>query len=388
MAIPPLLKDINERAVLETIRSAAPISRAEISRRIGVSKPTVSLALRSLLAGGLVREATEDVRQPTYGAVYFEPVPEAAVVLGIDLGARFLRGAICDLAGRTRARRDIELDGPDTASAVASIVALRSSLIESTGLPDRTIDGMVVGVPGVVEPDGETVALAANVPEIEGASFVRELRDSVSGSVTLENDINLAALGERWSGVARGVDDFAFVSVGTGLGAGIVLRGELHRGHRGAAGEIDLVRVGLQDDFDPAAPAVAALAEQLVEQGAPATSLMVPLDTRAVFAAARTGDALALEIVAEEGRRIALHIAPIAAVADVGLVVLGGGIGANGALLLPVVRSLLEQWLPYPPRVEVSALGDAAVLTGALSVALDAALDNVFVNRPRPLVAR
>jgi predicted NBD/HSP70 family sugar kinase len=388
MAIPPLLKDINERAVLETIRSAAPISRAEISRRIGVSKPTVSLALRSLLAGGLVREAAEDVRQPAYGAVYFEPVPEAAVVLGIDLGARFLRGAICDLAGRTRARRDVELDGPDTASVVASIVALRSSLVESTGLPERIIDGMVVGVPGVVEPGGESIALAANVPEIESASFVRELRDSVSGSVTLENDINLAALGERWSGVARGVDDFAFVSVGTGLGAGIVLRGELHRGHRGAAGEIDLVRVGLQDDFDPAAPAVAALAEQLVERGGPATSLMAPLDTRAVFAAARTGDALALEVVAEEARRIALHIAPIAAVADVGLVVLGGGIGANGALLLPVVRSLLEQWLPYPPRVEVSALGDAAVLTGALSVALDAALDNVFVNRPGPLVAR
>ena len=385
MAIPPLLKDINERAVLETIRSAAPISRAEISRRIGVSKPTVSLALRSLLAGGLVREAAGDVRQPTYGAVYFEPVPEAAVVLGIDLGARFLRGAICDLAGRTRARRDVELEGADSASVVASIVALRSSLVESTGLSERIIDGMVVGVPGVVEPDGETVALAANVQEIEGASFVRELRDAVSGSVTLENDINLAALGERWSGVARGVDDFAFVSVGTGLGAGIVLRGELHRGHRGAAGEIDLVRVGLQDDFDPAAPAVAALAEQRVDRGGSPTSLMVPLDTRAVFAAARTGDVLALEVVAEEARRIALHIAPIAAVADVGLVVLGGGIGANGALLLPVVRSLLEQWLPYPPRVEVSALGDAAVLTGALSVALEAALDNVFVNRPRPL---
>ena len=387
MAIPPLLKDINERAVLETIRSAAPISRAEISRRIGVSKPTVSLALRSLLAGGLVREAAGDVRQPTYGAVYFEPVPEAAVVLGIDLGARFLRGAICDLAGRTRARRDVELEGADSASVVASIVALRSSLVESTGLSERIIDGMVVGVPGVVEPDGETVALAANVQEIEGASFVRELRDAVSGSVTLENDINLAALGERWSGVARGVDDFAFVSVGTGLGAGIVLRGELHRGHRGAAGEIDLVRVGLQDDFDPAAPAVAALAEQRVDRGGSPTSLMVPLDTRAVFAAARTGDVLALEVVAEEARRIALHIAPIAAVADVGLVVLGGGIGANGALLLPVVRSLLEQWLPYPPRVEVSALGDAAVLTGALSVALEAALDNVFVNRPRPLAA-
>src|SRR5215203_7544100 len=108
-AIPPLLKDLNERTVLDAIRAGAPISRAEISRRAGISKPTVSLALQSLLDAGLVREAAPAPGRPSYGAVFFEPVPEAALVLGLDLGARFLRGAVCDLAGEIRARQDVEL---------------------------------------------------------------------------------------------------------------------------------------------------------------------------------------------------------------------------------------------------------------------------------------
>src|SRR5262245_1326182 len=107
-ATPPLLRRLNERAVLETVREGAPISRAEISRRAGISKPTVSLALQSLLRAGLVREA-EAPEGPSYGAVYFEPVPEAALVLGLDLGAIFLRGALCDLSGAVRARQDVEL---------------------------------------------------------------------------------------------------------------------------------------------------------------------------------------------------------------------------------------------------------------------------------------
>src|SRR5919198_3133571 len=112
-ATPPLLKHLNERTVLEAIRAGSPISRAEISRRVGISKPTVSLALRSLQEAGLVREAPRGPDGPSYGAVYFEPVAEAALVLGFDLGARFVRGAVCDLAGRIRARQDVELAAVD-----------------------------------------------------------------------------------------------------------------------------------------------------------------------------------------------------------------------------------------------------------------------------------
>jgi predicted NBD/HSP70 family sugar kinase len=375
MARLPLLKRLNERTVLETIRAGAPISRAEISRRAGISKPTVSLALRSLVESGLVREAVERPDGPGYGAVYFEPVPEAALVLGLDLGARFLRGAICDLTGTIRARQDVELDGADAERALGAVADLRGALVAATGLSGDLIDGGVVGVPAVAGAGDGTLQLAANVPGLEGRPFEAELEERLGLPITLENDINLAALGERELGVARGVDDFVFLSVGTGMGAGIVLRGELHTGRHGFAGEIDFALDALDEDVDPSAPQVAEIAAR-VTQGAE-TSLRAPFEARAVFDAARQGDEAAQLVVDEIARRIALHLAPVAAVVDVELVVLGGGIGSNGDLLLEPVRELLARWLPFPPHVEVSTVGEAAVLAGALAVGVRAALENV-----------
>ena len=156
------------------------------------------------------------------------------------------------------------------------------------------------------------------------------------------------------------------------MGAGLVLGGELHRGRHGAAGELDFALVGFGETVDPSAPQVAELARAHAELRA---------EPRAVFGAARTGDPAARAVVDEIARRIALHVAPVAAVADVELVVLGGGIGANGDLLLDPVARLLSEWLPFAPRVEVSTLGEAAVLTGAIAVGLEAALENVFARR-------
>ena len=387
-ATPPLLKHLNERTVLEAIRAGAPISRAEISRRAGLSKPTVSLALQTLVDAGLVREAARGPSGPSYGAVFFEPVPEAAYVLGLDLGARFLRGAVCDLAGEVRARQDVELRGADADGALQAIATLRGSLVAAAALPVERIDGIVLGVPGVVDAETSTLHLTSpNIPGLEGRAFGVELGDLLGIDVTLENDVNLAAVGERWAGVARGVDDFAFLSVGTGMGMGLVLGGELHRGNHGAAGEVDWALAGLAEDVDPSADGVAALAERVAPAGSAGTSLAPPYDARAIFAAARRGDPLGRTVVDEVARRIAAHITPIAAVADPALVVLGGGLGANGDLLLTPVRRLLAAWIPYPPQIEISSLGEAAVLMGALAVGLRSALDNVFVNRSPSLRA-
>jgi predicted NBD/HSP70 family sugar kinase len=379
-ATPPLLKRLNERTVLEAIRTGAPISRAEISRRAGISKPTVSVALQALVDAGLVREAEADPGRPSYGAVFFEPVADAALVLGLDVGARFLRGALCDLRGTVRARQDVELRDPEADDVVEATRRLRDALVVAADVPDARIDGVVVGVPGVVDRITDTVHLT-HFESLEGRPLGTDLRELLDLPVTLENDINLAALGEQWQGVARGVDNFVFLSIGTGLGAGLVLRGELHRGRNGAAGEVDFALAALGEELDPCASAVSALAERLASGNGRRTSLEAPFEPRRIFSAARAGDELAAEVVAETARRIALHIVPIAAVADVELVVLGGGLGANGDLLLEPVRSRLAGWLPYPPNVVVSSLGDAAVLSGALAVGLRSALDNVFDRR-------
>jgi predicted NBD/HSP70 family sugar kinase len=376
-ATPPLLKHLNERTVLEAIRAGAPISRAEISRRVGISKPTVSLALRSLEHAGLVREATNGPDGPSYGAVFFEPVPDAAFVLGLDLGSRFLRGAVADLAGRIRARQDVELGGADADGALDAIASLHATLIDAAALDVERIDGAVLGIPGVVERRSSTLRLTQPyIAGLEGRAFGAEVRERLDVPVTLDNDINLAAVSERWAGVARGVDDFAFLSVGTGTGLGLVIGGELHRGTHGAAGEIDWALVGASGELDPSAEGVEALAAENSWDGG---------DPRDIFTAARRGDPLAHTIVDLVARRIAAHIAPVAAVADPELVVLGGGLGMNGDLLLEPVRALLREWLPYPPRVEISSLGESAVLMGAVATGLQSALDNVFVNRPSAL---
>src|ERR671930_136473 len=365
-ATPPLLKHLNERTVLEAIRAGSPISRAEISRKVGISKPTVSLALRSLEDAGLVRLAPRGPDGPSYGALFFEPVPDAAFVVGLDLGSRFLRGAVADLAGEIPARQDVELRGADPDGA----------------LPVERVDGVVLGVPGVVERATATLRLTQpNIAGLEGRAFGAELRMELGREVTVDNDVNLAAVGERWAGVARGVDDFAFLSIGTGTGLGLVLRGELHRGNHGAAGEVDWALAAIASDVDPSAEGVEKLAAELSWDGARADTPSAPYDTRGIFTAARRGAELARRIVQEIARRIAALVAPVASVADPALVVLGGGLGMNGDLLLEPVRALLREGPPYPPPIEIPSLGESAVLMGAVATGLQSALDNVFVNR-------
>jgi predicted NBD/HSP70 family sugar kinase len=381
-ATPAMLRALNERTVLEAIREAAPISRAEISRRVGISKPTVSLALRSLVDARLVREVEGSRSRGRYGATLFESVPEAKLVLGLDMGARFLRGAICDLGGEIRARQDVETGGADAFELLDTAAELMQRLITASELPANAIDSAVIGVPGVVDPGTGAIHLAGNIRALEGLQVSRQLRARLGVRVTVQNDINLAAVGERWRGVGRGVDSFAFLSIGTGMGAGLVIGGELVAGRHGAAGEIDFALAGEERDRDdPCAEALSAYAARLARERRFETGLEWPYALPAIFGGARAGDPLAQAVVAEASRRIAVHILPIAAVADVELVVVGGGIGANGDLLLGPIRERLATQLSFPPKVEVSTLGDAAILTGALAIGLTSALESAFANR-------
>jgi predicted NBD/HSP70 family sugar kinase len=339
----------------------------------------VSLVLRSLLEDGLVRESTLDPGRPHYGAVYYEADAQAALVLGVDFGSRSVRTALCDLAGEVRAREEIRSRG-SVEERIAALATTCRSLLRTSKLDPDLLARAVVALPAVVSPADGSVS-SPDLPGL-GASDLREqLERAVGAQVTLENDVNLAALGEQRHGVAQGVDDFAFLLVGAGLGAAVVLAGKLHRGRNGAAGELDVVRNGRPDDVDPCAAAVSQRAAELA--AGRKTVLEPPFEMRVLFAAARDGDAVATEVVEETAHRIALHVLPLAATLDLPLVVLGGSVGANAALLEPIRRRLTE-WLPSPaPRVEVSPLGEAAVLEGAVAAGVDATLERVFERRAR-----
>lgn len=172
------------------------------------------------------------------------------------------------------------MPGADVRAVTAAVADLRDGLVAAAGLTPGVLDGAVAGVAGVVEAPSARIGLANNIPGREGFAVGPELEARLGVPVTVENDVNLAAVGERSRGVAQGVEDFVFLSVGTGLGAGLVLHGELHRGHHGAAGEIDYsLGAGHEDerDDDPAATGLAAYAAALAAEGTPATSLTAPL---------------------------------------------------------------------------------------------------------------
>jgi predicted NBD/HSP70 family sugar kinase len=389
-----MLRAFNERAAFELIRSGHPISRAEIARRTGLSKPTVSAALAALVAAGLVREAAAEPGRPTYGATFYEPVAEATHVLALDIGGRYLRGAVAALDGRPLARRDVDISGLRAEQVVTETVGLRDRLVRLARIRREDLEVAVAGIPGVIDRTGR-VRLAAAVPDLAGLRIAERLGEALGLPVYAENDVNLATLAEHEHGAGRGVEDFAFLSVGTGTGAGLVLDGRLHRGANGLAGEIDYAvdaegRDPDESPHDPCAPVFVALADRLVAEHTAAGAVTAltragesgsALTPELIFAAARAGDPLALRLTAEEARRIAVYAAPIAAVADVELLVLGGGIGLNGDLLLEPLRTELARRHPYPPRIACSDLGDHAVLDGAVVHGIRIALERTVERR-------
>jgi predicted NBD/HSP70 family sugar kinase len=384
-----MLKALNERTVFESIRTGHPISRAEISRRVGISKPTVSAALESLRTAGLVRETGPGAEGPTYGALFFEPVPEAGFVVGLDIGGRYLRAVLTALDGEVRARAQADISGADIDRVVAESARLRAELLDRVAIAPKAYQVVVAAAPGVVEQVSGRVYQSATIRGLEGSALGEALaaafaaRDGFTGVVLVENDVHLAALGEQWRGAGAEVEDFAVLSVGTGVGAGLVLGGRLHRGRNGAAGEIDFAVEGGVDasPYDPCGPALERVAADWIAFRDVSTQLTAPVTPKQIFDAARECDELAKLLVLEEARRIAVYLAPICAVADVELVILAGGIGLNADLLLDPVRAQLAKRVPYPPRVEVCALGDQAVLTGAIALGSATALDQVLLAR-------
>ena len=379
---PSLLRAINERSALETIRLRGPVSRAEVARETGLSKPTVSLALAGLARAGLVREVGRTRGGKGPSAALYELNPEAGWVAGIDVGRQYVRMAIADIAGTVVARTDQRAQVRSAKTLLSQIGGLAHELAADAGLEWRQITQATVGSPGVLDPARDSVALAANLPGWGRHGLMEALRRELGADVSFENDVNLAALGERARGHGRESTSFVYLWIGTGVGMGVVLGGELYRGSHGAAGEIAYLPLGAGDPRDRTNRRRGAYEEAAAAAGIVRTArslgMRPPLTPKRIFSAARRGDAAASRAVEAEAAQLALGIAAIAPILDPELVILGGGIGRSGDLLLEPIERELREISPFRPRIVVSALGQDAVLHGAVATALEAARDRLF----------
>jgi predicted NBD/HSP70 family sugar kinase len=383
---PSLLRAINERTILDLIHNQGPLSRAQVARVSGLSKPTVSLALTGLLDAQLVREVGRSHGERGPSALLYELNPTAGVVVGIDIGRKWVRAAIADIAGTLVARRDEHAKVGSARSLIGQVGSIARRLASEAGVQWSQVTHAALGSPGVFDPVHGYVAMAPNLPGWGRTGLVQAVRDELGTNLSFENDVNLAALAERRYGLGRNVHNFVFLSIGTGVGMALVIDGELYRGAHGAAGEIAYIPLGRGDPHDPANRRRGAFEEAASAAGILRTArrlgMRPPLSAERVFAAARHGGAIARRVVDAEAAMLGLAIATVTPIVDPEMVILGGGIGRNGDLLVEPIERELRQLMPFRPAVAVSALGEDAVVRGAVATALDVARDRVFARSP------
>lgn len=370
------MRSINRSAVVEIIRRSSPISRNAIAEALDVSLPTVMRIVDDLVEEGLVRPTSS--KQWTGGRrrALLEFNAESQVVIGIDLGGTRMFGAVADLGGNILDEAEINRHGVSGEESFQLLVQLIRQLLASPRIQRRRIRGIGVGAPGITRHREGIVQWAYSLNWRDYA-LKAKLTDCFHLPITVDNDVNLAALGEQWFGAGQKTQDMVLIAIGTGIGAGIIIDGSIYRGAHEASGEIGHMIPGPEFLGKPFAEfgALEALASGtgIAARGRRALRGRRNADARQellaeeVFDAARQGQPWAQKVTEETIDYLAIAIANIAVSFDPELIVLGGNITRSADLLVSPILERLEGMIPHLPRLEVSPLGRRGAVMGAIA---------------------
>ncbi len=387
---PSLLRELNDRSALELLLSGGPMTRAQLGEHTGLSKVTASQLLSRLEERGLVAVAGELAGGRGPNAALYAVVPSTAYVAGLHVEQDEISAGVADITGNVVTR--ISVDPSDAEDPVALVRGAVLAACSSAGVPPESLRAFVIGTPGVLDPRTGDPRLAVNLPAWH-EGVLAALRTDLGRPVTLENDVNLAAMAERAVGAATGVEDFVLVWLGVGLGLATVLGGRLHRGVGGAAGEIGYLPVpGQPLPKDLTHPATGAFQRLVGAQAllplAAQYGFTEPTAAAAVAAAviaAAAGKPRAGEFLSELAGRVATGVAAVSVVLDPGLVVLGGDVGlAGGTDLADRVAAEVGRICPARPQVVPTAVSGGPVLRGAILAAVEQARTELLASVAEP----
>jgi predicted NBD/HSP70 family sugar kinase len=387
---PSLLRELNDRSALELLLAGGPMTRSQLGEHTGLSKVTASQLLARLEERGIVAVAGELAGGRGPNAALYAVVPSTAYVAGLHVEQDEVSAGVADITGNVVAR--ISVDPKDAADPVALVRGAVLAACSSAGVPVESLRAFVIGTPGVLDPRTGDPRLAVNLPAWH-EGVLDALRSDLGRPVTLENDVNLAAMAERAVGAAVGVPDFVLVWIGVGLGLATVLSGRLHRGVGGAAGEIGYLPVpGMPLPEDLSHPATGAfqrlVGAQAVLPLAQSFGFTEPTAAKAVAAAVsavEAADRRGADFLRELAVRVATGVAAISVVLDPGLVVLGGAVGlAGGTELADRVAADVGRLCPAKPTVVPTAVDGWPVLRGAILAAVDQARAELLASVADP----
>ena len=378
------LRRLNRLRVIDALRDEGLISRAEIARRTGLSRSTVSSLVSELQADGLVIERPEPAAahgdQGGRPPILLSFDASAGVAVGIDFDHHHVRVAVSDLSSRILAEREQELDTDHAAhEGLDAAAELVGELLAEAGVDEATVIGAGMCLPGPVHRPTGVVGSTAILPGWVGVAAAEEMRRRLELPILVDNDANLAALAEAAFGAGRDAKDLVYLMISSGIGAGLVLNGRLYRGAEGLAGELGHVlvdadgpvcRCGNRGCLETVA-GTDALAELLRRSHGDG------LDGRAIVRLAREGDLGCRRVIADAGRAIGKAAATLVNVLNPELLIVGGDLSDAGELLLGGVRESLERSaLPtavQAAEVVAGSLGDRAEVLGAIALVLSEA---------------
>jgi predicted NBD/HSP70 family sugar kinase len=383
---PSLLRELNDRAALELLLAGGPMTRAQLGEHTGLSKVTASQLLARLEERGLVRVAGEQAGGRGPNAALYGVVPSAAYVAGLHVELGEVSAGVADVTGRVLT--EVSVDPNGDGHPVEVVRGAVAKACGSAGVSPDALRALVIGSPGVLDPRTGEPRLAVNLPAWH-EGVLDALRSDLGRPVTIENDVNLAAMAERAAGAAAGADDFVLVWIGIGIGLAIVLNGRLHRGVGGAAGEIGYLPVpGVPLPQDVTHPATGAFQSLIGAQallplaaGYGFAEATAGAAVRAAIAAAAAGDERGGAFLAELAGRVATGVAAICVVLDPGLVVLGGEVGLGGGTALAGrVAAEVGRISPARPQVVPTGVTGDPVLRGAILAAVDQARSELLAS--------
>ncbi|MGR6922272.1 ROK family protein [[Actinomadura] parvosata] len=358
------LRQLNALAVIRALKGQPSLTLTEVAKRTGLSRASTEDVVRELLQKGWVAEAGATAGGVGRPARRYRFRADAGRVLGVDIGGHKIRAVVADLDGNVQhtARVPVtpEMGRLERLEAVDRAVA---QALEGAGLTGADVWASGVGTTGLVDGGGR-VMLSEALPEWTGVDLAAHVRRLAPAPVLVENDSKLAALAECWRGVARYAKDMVFLLAGLRTGAGLVIDGKLHRGFGNASGEIG------------ALPVLGWIRAQEHLGG----------EAGDVFAAAREGDKAALAAVRKYVKDLALGASALVLTLDPQMVVVGGGFSRSADVLIEPLKRELDRWCIRTPEVRMSALGDEAVVLGAVRLALDDVEDRLLDGRS-PLVS-
>lgn len=366
---PEYIKLMNRRTVLSLIMKEKTISRAMISSLTNLSKSTVSSIVEELLSENIIREMGEGFSTKLGGrkpiSLVFNPC--AGNIVGLDIGAFKSICIISDLSGKILAREVIQKMNSNDDNYFPHIIEVVKSMIEKLGVKDKLI-GMGVGIPGTTDIEN---GIARFVPKLNWVDYpIRDiLAKEFDMDVYVDNDVNMAVFGEKWLGIGKEYSNFVFISIGDGIGSGIIIDNKIYRGNNYTSGEIGyliLSRDALKtENYTPDAYGYF----ESVASGS-AMEKKMGISCKDVFEKALHNDLDAISAVNEMIEYLSMGIANIISILSPEAVILGGGVSKSGLGLLLSIRKEVSRLTPVKSEIVLSVLEDDAGVMGCIGSVL------------------